>query len=117
MLHLGVAAALQNVGKAHHIAFNVRMRVLQRIAHARLRRQMNDSVKLLTGKQTGDAITIRHIELHKGEVFARREATEAAVFEIDIVVIVEVVKPHDLVAARQKLQCRGHANKARCARE
>jgi hypothetical protein len=58
-------AALQHVHEADEVAVDVGMRVLQRIAHAGLRRQVDHAVEALAGKQPLHAGAVGDVELTK----------------------------------------------------
>ena len=47
---LALAATLKNVAEPYQVGVNIRIRVLDRIAHARLRRQVHDGVEAITTK-------------------------------------------------------------------
>jgi hypothetical protein len=55
VLHLAVPAAFQDVHEADEVAVDIGMRVLQRVAHAGLGRQVDDPVEPSFGKQSGHA--------------------------------------------------------------
>ena len=108
MSHLVVAAALQHVGKTHHIAVDVGQRVLQRITHPGLGPQVDHAVKLPGLEQLGHAGAVGQVHFHKAEVGVGGELGQAAFFERHRVIVVEVVQPHHLVAASQQ-PCRDRA--------
>ena len=73
VLHLGMPAALQHVHEADDVAVDVGMRVLQRIAHAGLRRQVDHTVETLAGKEIGHAGTVGNVELDEAEALVWRQ--------------------------------------------
>jgi 16S rRNA U1498 N3-methylase RsmE len=79
------------------------MRVLDRVAHTGLRRQVNDPVEFLFGKQRVHRSTIGKIDAHHGEVLVVIENRGACLFEIHVVVVVEVVEADDRIATVQQL--------------
>jgi hypothetical protein len=62
-----VAAAFENIGEADDVAVDVGVRVLQRIADAGLRGQVNDLVELFGGKQCVHAGAISDIQFDEAE--------------------------------------------------
>src|SRR5436853_7937485 len=62
VLDVRVPAALQDVLKAEDVAFDVRERILDRIAHAGLRGEMNDALRASFPKESGYLRPVRHVE-------------------------------------------------------
>jgi hypothetical protein len=62
MPHLLLARRLENVAKTDEIGIDIRERVLKRIAHPGLRREVDDGVEALTGEQRRRRRTIGKIE-------------------------------------------------------
>ena len=75
------------------------MRVFQRIANARLRREVNDALRSRRGEQLFDALAIDEIELVERKAVAPLELLEARLLQPHVVVAVEIVEPDHLVAA------------------
>ena len=70
----GMPAALQNIIETDDIALNIRVRVRNGIAHARLRRQIYHQLRLFLRKQIAHSIRIRNICLFKSEIFIPLQA-------------------------------------------
>ena len=112
MLHLMMAAAFENINEADQIAINVSVRILDRIANASLRSEMDDFVEAFFGKQFLHPGTVGHIKFDKAEAGQGSQAFEAVFLERNLVVIVEIVEADNLIAACQQAQRGGHADKA-----
>lgn len=106
-----VPARFQDVGEALHVGINIGVRVGKRIAHPGLGRQVDDALGLFSGKQVGHALAVSHVQLMEGEVRVAAEVRQARFFQSDVVIVVQVVNAHHLVAPRQQAQAGVHANK------
>ena len=103
MLDGVVAAALEHVERAGHVAAHVGVRFLQRVAHARLCREVNDARKFLARKERTHRIVVREVQLLEAEVGLCGEPREPCLLQRDVIVLVEIVQTHHLVAAGQQL--------------
>jgi len=107
VLHGGVTASFQHVEGPGHVAVDVSLRILERVAHARLRRQVHDPREALAREQCADLRGVRQIELHEAEGGVAFEPLEARLLEGDVVVLVEIIETHHLVTlAEQPLRRR-----------
>ena len=134
MLHLVVAAGLKNVEEADHIALHVGIRVRDGIAHARLCSKVHHLVELLGGKEFIDRFLVGEVHADKARTCKRRtcellpegdfgkhvsvrrtEAVfpQAPVLEAHIVIVVDIVKPDNLVPAGRKHRHDLRSDKAR----
>ncbi len=102
MLDAVVAAALQHVQRAGQVAVGIGMRVLDRIPHAGLRREVHDAADLGTCEQRFHRRPIGEVHAREAESLARREARKARLLERRVVVRVQVVEADHLVAAREQ---------------
>ena len=102
MPDLVVAATLEHVQRAGDIARHIGVRILERVAHAGLRREVHHSIEFLALEEVRHAAVVGEVELDDAEARQRLEAREAGALEVDVVVVVEVVEPHDLIAARDE---------------
>jgi hypothetical protein len=107
-----VATALEEVHETDHIAVDVGMRILQRVAHTGLGRQIDDPLRPLGGEQGGDAVAVGDVEPGKPEARIGRQARQARFLQRHVVVVVEVVDPDHFVAARQQTLADMHADKS-----
>ncbi len=102
MLHAVVAAAFEDIEGASHIAAHVGVRSLQGITHTGLRREVHDAAEFLLRKQVAHRAIIRQVELHEAERGQLLQLSEPRLLEGDVVVLVEVVEPDDLVTPGQQ---------------
>ena len=97
-----VTAALQHVQRARQVAVGVGVRVLDRVAHAGLRREVHDAADRGACEQRFHRRAVGEVDAREAESLARREAREARLLERRVVVRVQVVEADDLVAAREQ---------------
>ena len=106
-----LAAALEQVDESEHVAAGVGNRVLERVADAGLRRQMDDPVEAFGGEEPleyRDILDVHLCEAHRGGT--RRPELRGVVrrgvdaqfgqpgqLQADVVVVVERVDARDLV--------------------
>ena len=102
MLDAVVTAALQHVQRAGQVAVGVGVRVLDRVAHARLRREVHDALERALREQRLHGRAVGEVDPLEPESLLRLEPREAGLLERGVVVRVEVVEADDLVAARQQ---------------
>jgi hypothetical protein len=107
-----VAATLEHVHEADDVAVHVGVRILQRVAHPGLRREVDDTLELLFCEQRSHALAVGDIELDEAETCVRLQSRQAVELELDVVVVVEVVQADHFVTAREQAQRRGHADEA-----
>ena len=113
----GMAARLEDIGKADQVALDIGMRIFQAVAHAGLRGEMDHPVER----------TFREAPLHRGAVRKVRlveairsaavggdpvENAEPRPLERRIVIVVDVVEPDHGVAALQQALRRVKADEA-----
>jgi len=115
MLYAGVAAAFQNVQEAHQVAFDVDMRMIDRIAHAGLGGQMDDIVRPHLGEQRLHPFPVGQVELPKGKGGKFPQLIEPGLFQRRVVIVVEVVDAGHADAGRDQPPADRIANKAGCA--
>src|SRR6185437_3566451 len=97
-----VAAAFENIGEADEIGVHIRMRIDQRIAHARLRGEMHDMRKPVLGEQRGNAVAVGQVELDEAEAGMPGKLRETGVLQLRIVISIEIVETDNGAAAFQK---------------
>jgi hypothetical protein len=76
-----VAAAFENIGEADDVALDVGVRILQRVADAGLRGQVNDLVEFFGGKQRVHPGAISDIQFDEAEVGMAGQSGQAAFLE------------------------------------
>ncbi len=102
MLDAAVPARFEDVDEADEIALDVRVRILDRIAHAGLRGEIDHALGLEVGERALHRGAIFERGAHEAETRLRRQAREPRFLELRIVVRVEVVVAEHFVAARQQ---------------
>lgn len=105
MLDLPVARDFEQVEMADEIGLHIGMRVLDGIAHAGLRAEMDDAVELGTFQRRAEARIIGEILAVEREAVAAHLAQigKARFLQPHVVIVVEIVDADDLIAARQEL--------------
>ena len=111
-----MTAAFENIAKADNVTADIGLGIGQTIAYARLCGEITDGIKLLLGKQGVEIFSIFKVELYKllvgvlatahtvviGDVTLRNACTlKSAVFYPLVVVVIDIVEPDHLIAARQ----------------
>src|SRR5579864_3475401 len=112
MLNGAVAAALEHVERSAYVAQHIGGRVLQRVAHARLRREVHDTLEALAGEERRNSRRVREIQLHEAERSVPGEAREPRLLELHVVVIVEVIEADDFLPLIEEPLRGGRADKA-----
>src|SRR6267154_265634 len=97
-----MAASLDDVQKAGYIAGDIDVRIFDRIAHARLSGEMDYAAEVLRREQGLDAAAIDQIALDEAKLLVPLQYIEPRSFEARIVVIVQVIEPDYLIAARKQ---------------
>ena len=108
-------ATLEYVQCAGNVAFDVRVRILDRVAHARLRREVHDPIETFAREQVLDCIAVDEIHAHEPESVAPFELREPRLFERDVVIVIQIVQTDDLVAALEQILRDVKADKPRCS--
>ena len=94
---------LQHVEVPGEVRLGIDMRVGDRGAHAGLRREVDDDVERVIVERRAERIAVGDLGLAKGEAGRRfSEVAKPRLLERDIVVVVEVVDPKDVVATRRE---------------
>src|SRR5258706_9204075 len=96
----GVAAALEKIGEAGKIARDVGLRMRKRMAHARLRSEMQDALRALPFKEVPDFDRICDIQLKKAESGMRRQLSQSRFLQLYVVVVAQDVEADNFVDAR-----------------
>ena len=100
-----MARDLQQIQMAHHIRLDIGARILERIAHARLRAEMDDPVEVLIGETRFESGVIGEIGFDRDEAVARRvfDAGDAVALQLHRVIGIEAVETDDPLAPRAEL--------------
>ena len=111
------AAALEHMQKSGDVALHVDVRIADGMAHARLRGQMYDRAELVAVEKLLHGLPIGDIELVESKAALSLENGESRRLELRIVVVVEIVDPDHLIAAREQRLRRVKADEARGPRD
>src|SRR5688572_10668992 len=93
-----VPAAFEHGHRSLDVAIDVGERSLNAVPHAGLRTEVDDSLNFLGGEQLGHSVAIGEIKLHELESLKAFQNVETRVLQRDVVILVEIVEPDDLVA-------------------
>lgn len=99
MLNTVVAAAFEHMESACDIGLDISVGVVQRVADAGLRREMDDALWPLLGEHRLDHLALGQVCLDEMESVAALEPPKTGLFKGDIVIRAHIVEPNDLVAA------------------
>ncbi len=100
--NIGMPATFQNMKKSDEVAFNIDVRVCETVADPRLRRKMEHPLKPLALKESVDGAPIGEIGFDKSEGRFSFELREAAFFQLDIIIIVQIIETDHLMTLPQK---------------
>ena len=101
MLNAMVPAPFQHMQRADNVGVDVGVRVFHAVAHARLRGEVDNSLRLHLGKQPLDARTVGEIELVEGEAVCALKLAETRLLQPNIIVGIEIIDTDDLIASSQ----------------
>jgi hypothetical protein len=110
-----VTASLEHMEGAGKIAINVCMRIEQRVPHASLRTEVNDPLETRFAKESFHPMPIGKVELDEPESWLTFENGEPGFLQLDVIVLVQVIEPNDLIAPLQKTPGHEKADKTRRA--
>ena len=88
---VGVAAGLQQIEEAHQVGFDVHVRVIDGIAHARLGRQIHHHRRLIFRKGLAHCRLVRDVDLQEDEVGVLQKLIQPVLLQRDLVIIVHIV--------------------------
>src|SRR2546428_7775452 len=97
-----VPATLEDVLKAEDVALDVRERILDRIAHAGLRGEMDDASRALLTKQTGHLRAVGHIEQDELESIEVAKLPQSRFLQPGVVIRIQVIDADDVVATLEQ---------------
>ena len=106
------AAGLEDAEEAVEIGGDVFAREVERIANARLRRQMHDAVGAEVGKQRAQAVVVGDVELGEGEPLVLGRLCEPGPLEAHVIVGVEIVEAVHRHAGREQARGQVKADEA-----
>ena len=99
VLDLVMTTSFEYVQKSDDVALNISMRVIDRVANAGLRREMDHAIELFIGKKFFYGASIGDVELDEFELFFRFQFGKARFFELDVVIIIKVIQTNDNITA------------------
>src|SRR6266480_4622485 len=117
MLDAGAPAAFENVQKTDDVAIDVRVGILERIAHAGLSRQMNDAIGRFALEDIFHSSLVGNVDLDEAETVALNQPLQSRLLQGNVVVVVEVVQPPNTVAAREQSLRDMHPDESRRSRD
>ena len=117
MPNAGVPAAFENVQKTDDVAIDVRVGILERIAHAGLGRQMYDPIGRFALEHVFDSCPVGNVGLDEAETLVRGQPRQSRLLQGNVVVVVEVVQPQNIVTAREQPLRDMHPDESRRSRD
>jgi len=99
MRGLLVAASLKDIGETGQVALNVGRRVNHGVANPGLGCQVNDSIKMLAGKESCRGCPVSQVGPDKTERGMTLQLLQAGLFQRNVVVIVQIIAADYAVAA------------------
>jgi len=116
MLDFVVTTGFEDVHETNDIGIDVGMRILKAVAHSSLGGKIDYPVESMFGKNLFDGSTIAQISLNEGKTLMVAENSKSILLEFHFIIVVKVIKTHDLIATLKKVNSEMKANKPRCTR-
>jgi hypothetical protein len=104
--------ALEYVEKTGNVCVDVGLRILQRVADARLSGKMHHAFGTLPFENAPESALIGYVDYFVHEAATTLQSGKARTFQGDVVVVVEIVYANNGVAANQQLRRDVRANEA-----
>ena len=117
MLDLPMPAQFQHVEEGDQVGLGVGVRVVDRVAHAGLRGQVQHALWLPVAQGGLHARQVGQVLLDEAEVGVAGQLREPVALELDVVVGRQIVDADHLVAAFEQAQCGVHADETGTAGE
>jgi len=95
VLYMSVPASFQDIEETHYVGVHVRIRVFERIPHPCLGRQVHDRIEARSGEEILHGRPIDHINVYMGEGGVGGQRVQACLFQVRVVVIVEIVEANN----------------------
>ena len=102
MLHAGMAAPFEDVDEPDEVALDVGVRIGDRVSHAGLCGQVDHAIEALFPEQPGHAVTVGQVHTEQTKPRLRCESREARLLERGIVIVVDDIEAHHLIATGQQ---------------
>ena len=90
-------APFDDVKKSDDVALHVGVRIVDGVAHSRLRAQVHHALKFVAVKQGLHCLTVRKIHLDEFEAWITLQNLQTRLLQRRVVVCVEIVEPDDLI--------------------
>src|SRR5258708_5502288 len=115
MLGAIVAAALKDVEKPLQVRVEVCLGVDERVANARLRGKIDDTLRLRVFENATNPFRVGDVETLETKAGSAAQTRQARLFQLRIVVVVEIIDADDLVAACEQALCDVITDETGCA--
>ena len=99
VLYIGVAAALEDIDETYQVAVDVGMGVFEGVAHASLCGRVEHAIEVVFFEECLHCFAVSHVHFYEGEFVVTFNEFQAIEFELDFIVIVEVVDADDFIAS------------------
>ena len=111
MLGTMLSTGFQHIEETHQIRLAIDLRVVQRVTHTRLSRQMHHLGKALFAEQIQQCRLVDDVHFQEAKTRQARKFLEPRLLECYVVVVVEVVDPDHIVAVQAQAPGRMKADK------
>jgi hypothetical protein len=98
MLHFIVSATLKDIERSHDITLYINFWMINGVANSSLCGQVNNPVWTALPENLINFFFVFQIVFVKGELVILSKNFEAVIFEGDVIIVVDVVKPDDFMA-------------------
>ena len=115
MSNLLMTTCFEDVHEADQIRIDVSLGIRQGVPNTGLSGQVDDSIEAMSFKQSIDTVTIFQCQLLKAESGTTLQKSESIVFELGLIIVVQIVEADHGVASIQQASCRVHPDEARCS--
>src|SRR5450631_4045116 len=115
MFHAVVAATFNDLQESGDVAVHIGMRILNGIAHPRLRGQVHHALEFFRAEQCRHCLAIRNILLHEPKARIASQNIQARILQLVIVIVIEIIETDDFVASLEQQARRMKADKTGCA--
>jgi hypothetical protein len=106
-----VAAAFEHIEEAREIGIDIGVGIDQGMSHAGLRSEMHDGGKTIRRKQLRHELAFGKVRPDEFEIRGCLELRDPGLFQMGIVISIEVVEADHLIAVRQQPPRDMHADK------
>ena len=108
-----VPATLQDIHKPDQVGIDIAMGVLYRVTYTGLGGQVNDSLGTFLLEQRLAVSSVSDVHLDEFKMLVAGQPVQAASLESDIIIVIKVIDPDDLVTPFYQLFCDSRSDKAR----